>query len=403
MNKFLLLAFRNLSRNPSRNFLSAFTIFFGALILLISSFLADGISDGIITNLVAIESGTVMVTFQKSTSDIRDSKVYTDMHKRILKKLSPVVLDSDLRTRLRFDGILFGPSGQSSTLVIKGIDPERETHLKNYLLPTEGRSLSSEGQEIYLSQQAADQLEIKAGDQVTLVLNTWGNQINAMDVTVSGIFANVAPWVDYVAYVSIPTSQSLYAAEMSNQYLISSVTLADAGVIAEKVKSALDQEPVVVRTYLSAGGFQLGIANANRYTFLAFSFLLIFIVGLGIMSLVGITVRERTSEIGMLLSLGFQRFQIFLLFVMEIVILTSISVVIAAIVGYAIYLFLATNGIELSGVARNAFGTAKLFPALHVNQFILMSTVCLLMSFIGAAIPAWNILKFDADEILRKE
>jgi putative ABC transport system permease protein len=403
MYKFVLLAFRNLSRNPSRNLLSATTIFFGAFVLLTSSFLADGISDGIIKNLVAIESGTVMVTFQKSTTDIRDAKIYTDMHNRIIEKLSGIVKKDELRTRLRFDGILFGPTGQSATLMIKGIDPNKETHLTNYLVPIEGSVLSAAGQEVYMSKQAAEQLDVKAGDQVTLVLNTWGNQINAMDLTVSGVFANVAPWVDYVAYVSKPTSHSLYAAEMSNQYLIDSSKLADADLISADVKQALSDEPVLVRTYLSAGGFQLGIANANRYTFLAFSFLLILIVGLGIMSLVGITVRERTSEIGMLLSLGFQRSQVIILFVLEIMVLTIISIVAASIAGLIIYLCLIDSGIELSGVARNAFGTARLFPALHIYQFILMSSVCLLMSFFGAVVPAWNILKFNADEILRKE
>jgi ABC-type lipoprotein release transport system permease subunit len=402
MQKLFALAWRNLRRNPKRNLLAGFTIFVGGLVLLCSLFLADGIADGILRNLVAIESGTVLVTYKKETETIKDPAAYAAMHQRVNAALAGLAGQERVRTRLRFDGILFGPGGESATLAVKGIDPLRETPLASYLVPASGRMLSAHGREIYLSEEIAGQLRVQPGDQITLVLNTWGNQINAMDVTLAGIFGNVAPWVDFVAYVSLPTARSLYAADMSNQYLLDTDDLAVAPQLERQVTAALAAEPVDVRSYQRAGGFQLGIANANRYTFLVFSIVLFLIVGMGIASLISITVRERGPELGMLLAIGFRGRQLIGLLVLEVLILAAIAMLAAGGTGAAIYAALASNGIELSGVARNAFGTARLVPAAHLYQLAVLVGACLGMAFLGAVVPATRILQLNTDEILRK-
>lgn len=402
MQKPLALAWRNLSRNPRRNLMAALTIFVSALVLLCSLFLADGISDGIVSNLVAIESGTVFVSYKKETEAIKDPAEFAAMHKRVQSALEGAVGTQRVRTRLRFDGILFGPGGDTATLALKGIEPQRETQLANYLVPRSGRMIAVEGQEIYLSEQVAAQLRVRPGDRITLVLNTWGNQINAVDLTLSGVFGNVAPWVDFVGYVSLPTARNLYAVDMSNQYLLDTAELAGAAALEQRVAGALASEPVQVRNYQRAGGFQLSIANANRYTFLAFSTVLFVVVGMGIASLISITVRERAPEMGMLLAIGYRGPQLIALLLLEVLILATMAMLAAGATGGAIYAALVSQGIELSGVARNAFGTARLMPAAHPYQFAVLVTACLGMAILGAIVPAARILKLNTDEILRK-
>jgi len=402
MQKPLALAWRNLSRNPRRNLIAAITIFVSALVLLCSLFLADGISDGIVRNLVAIESGTVFVSYKKETDAIKDPAEFAAMHRHVQSVLSDVVGAQQVRTRLRFDGILFGPGGDTATLALKGIDPARETQLASYLVPKSGRMIAAEGQEIYLSEQVAAQLRVRPGDRITLVLNTWGNQINAVDLTLAGVFGNVAPWVDYTGYVSLPTARELYAVDMSNQYLLDTPDLGGAAALEGRVAEALADQPVQVRNYHRAGGFQLGIASANRYTFLAFSSVLFVVVGMGIASLISITVRERAPELGMLLAIGYRGPQLIVLLLLEVLILAAMAMLAAGATGSAIYAAIASQGIELSGVARNAFGTARLMPAAHPYQLAVLATACLGMAVLGAIVPAARILRLNTDEILRK-
>jgi len=402
MQKPLALAWRNLSRNPRRNLLAALTIFVSALVLLCSLFLADGISDGIVRNLVAIESGTVFVSYKKETEAIKDPAEFARLHQRVQAALSDLVGADRVRTRLRFDGILFGPGGDTATLALKGIEPRRETQLATYLAPRSGRMIAPEGQEIYLSEQVAAQLRVRPGDRITLVLNTWGNQINAVDLTLSGVFGNVAPWVDFVGYVALPTARQLYAADMSNQYLLDTPDLDGAGALEQRVQAALAGQPVQARNYRRAGGFQLGIASANRYTFLIFSTVLFVVVGMGIASLISITVRERAPELGMLLAIGYRGPQLIVLLLLEVLILAAMAMLAAGATGGAIYAALVSQGIELSGVARNAFGTARLLPAAHPYQLAVLAAACLGMAFLGAIVPAARILKLNTDEILRK-
>jgi putative ABC transport system permease protein len=402
MQKFTTLAWRNLRRNPKRSLLSGATIFVGALVLLCSLFMGDGIADGMIGNLVAIESGSVLLTYDKDGPQTKDPAAFSVMHRRVLATLTGLEGVQRVRTRLRFDAILFGPGGSSATLAVKGIDPAAETPLREYLVPVDGRMLAPDGREIYLSQQVAGQLQVRAGDQITVVLNTWGNQINAIDVNVAGVFANVAPWVDYVAYVTLPTARSLYAADISNQYLLDTARLAQAPAVVAAALKALASEPLLVRDYKRAGGFQLGIANANRYSFIIFSVVLFLVVGLGIAGLISITVRERGGEFGMLLAIGFEARQLIALLLMEIVILSGLAMAAALVAGGALYLSLASAGIELQGVARNAFGTARLLPAAHPYQLGVLVAACLGMALAGALIPARRVFKLNTDEILRK-
>lgn len=401
--KFLvLLAWRNLQCNRQRSLVSGMTIFISALILLNSFFLGDGITDGMVQKLVAIESGTVFITYDKEADTASRPDMLLKTHKRTLEALAAIGDVKQVRSRLRFDGMLFGPGGESFMLALKGIDPEAERELLEYLPPREGRSISADGDEILISQTVADALRVQAGDKITLVSNTWGNEVNALDLTVAGIFANVAPWVDYVAYTSLKTARNLFAENIANQYLVDLSDLSEAALLAGRIENALEGEPLSIETYRSAGGFQLGIASANRYSFIAFSALLLSVVGMGIASMMGITVRERSGELGTLLAIGFQTRQLMILLITEVAILVVLATSAAIGVGLLIYLGLSYHGIALEGVARNAFGTATLRPAVHPYQFVALISTCLIMGMGGAFFPALRVFKLQPDEILTR-
>lgn len=401
MFELMPMALRNVRRNLVRNLFVGGTIFFGALVLLISLFLGDGITEGIIRNLVAIESGAVLVSYQKDAPATKDPAQFAAVHQRVSSQLSALPGLERMRSRLRFDGLLFGPTGKSAQLVIKGIVAADEEPLAAYLEPAVGRFLA-EGNEIYLSRQAAGELGVDGGDSITLVLNTWGDQINALDLEVVGIFENVAPWVDYTAYVPLAAAREMWGAEISNLYLLDLPDLGDTAATVAVAKQALPDEPVRVRSYGAAGGFLLGIANANRYTFWGFNFLLYVVVAMGIANLMSITVREREPELGVLMTMGYNARHLLRLLLSEILVLAGVATLAALAVGFGLYLWLARDGIQLAGVARNAFGASKLVPALHFYQIALVALATLGMSLLGGLLPASRAARLSTTRILRK-
>jgi putative ABC transport system permease protein len=402
MPKLFLLAWRNLQRNHRRNLVMGSTIFLGGLVLLCSLFMADGVADGIIRNLVAIESGAVLVQYDARAPALRAPATMVALHQRVLKSLEGMHATVGIRTRLRFEAMLVGPKGDSMTLSVKGIEAEREPELRNYLVPAAGKMIAAEAPEVMISQQVAAQLHLLTGDRVTILVNTFGSQLNALDFTVSGVFTNVAPWVDYVAFVPLPLARSLYTAEASNQYLLDTDGLGQAALLAQQVKTALAQEPVVVRNYHQAGGFLLGIANANRYTFMGFSALLFIVVAIGVASLIGITIRERSGELGTMMALGFEGRQLMGLLIVEVQMLAALSTMGVMVAAFAIYVTLSVHGIELHGVAANAFGAARLAPSARPYQLLVTAAACMLMPLLGTFIPARRVLRMSTDDILRK-
>jgi len=104
----------------------------------------------------------------------------------------------------------------------------------------------------------------------------------------------------------------------------------------------------------------------------------------------------------MLSAIGFERGQLVNMLVLEALLLAALATLAAVLAGSAIYLGLSQHGIALDGVARNAFGSARLMPAVHGYQLAVTVTACLLMALAGAFLPARRILRLPADEVFRK-
>src|SRR3989441_9751107 len=123
-----------------------------------------------------------------------------------------LLADPDVRQvlpRVEFSGLI--SNGDKSTVMLAaGIDPDAEFAVKGpFLKVTEGEVLqSSERGKVMLGAGLARSLKATPGTSLTLLASTTEGALNALDVTVQGVFSTGIPDVDKrLVYTDVATAQ----------------------------------------------------------------------------------------------------------------------------------------------------------------------------------------------------
>ena len=391
MNGLLGLAARNLGRNRQRTALLASTLFLAALCLHLALAVADGLTRSITGDLVALETGAVSISPGGAAGPApSDPEAAAALDRAVTERLVGVSARG-LRSRLEFDAVGTTAAGAAQQLRFIGVEPAREPALGAALVPHAGRFLlAADTTGLVVSESVASHLELEVGDTVTVLATTWGEEINALDLELTGVFENVAPWLDYNAYLPRDSATELFGAPFANRTLVDLEDLDQAPALAAELTERLAGLPVTVTDFHAGAGFLLGIVTALRWTFTSFAVLLYAVAGLGLTMLLALSVRERRRELATLLALGFPPRRIVLLVLAEAGLLAVAATALAALVTCGLHLAVGNAGIALEGLAKNAFGTGRLTTALAPYQLVAIGLAGVGTSLAGAFGPAWK-------------
>jgi putative ABC transport system permease protein len=240
---------------------------------------------------------------------------------------------------------------------------------------------------VALAQGLADLLHLKPGGQAALLSNTLSGQANALDVTVGGTFnTGNAGTNDLYAFMPLQLVRSLYDADGRADRL---TILLDDVDQTEAVRARLLE-------VLKKAGFDVEMSTWNElsafYTQVHGMFDMIFgfifsivltVVVMSVANSMGMTVVERTREIGTLRAVGLRRSGVVRLFVGEAALLTlvgcSVGLLITLAVKYGI------NAAGISYVPPNQTAPVPLLVDLDVVRILFTA---LMMSVVGA-LAAW--------------
>ncbi|MDX1998295.1 MAG: FtsX-like permease family protein [Thermoanaerobaculia bacterium] len=399
MNGLLRLAARNLGRNRRRTALLGTTLFLAGLCLHLALAVADGLTRSITRDLVTLETGAVAVSPGGPAGPApSDPAAAAALDQTVRARLEGLASDG-VRRRLEFDAVAMSLGGISQQLRFVALEPDTEPALAATLRPRAGRFLvTTDAAGLVLSQAVAGRLQLEVGDTVTVLATTWGAEINALDLELVGIFEDVAPWIDYNAYLTRAPATELFGAEFANRTLLDVADLAAAPALAAEVNRRLAGLPVTVTDFQAGAGFLLGIVTALRWTFASFAVLLYAVAGLGLALLLALSVRERRRELSTLLALGFPPRRIVLLVLAEAGLVAVVATAAALLATLAVHVSFGSTGIALEGLAKNAFGTGRLSTALAPYQVAAIAAAGIGTSLAGALGPAWNAVRAKAQD-----
>jgi putative ABC transport system permease protein len=316
---------------------------------------------------------------------------------RLLKDEPHVTL---VAPRLALSGLI--SNGRASTIfVAEAIEPAAMERLQEGILTDAERASGmynevrkqldpARPEVVELSGGLVDILHLPAGGQAAVLVNTLSGQANALDITVGHTFnTGNAGSNDKFAFFSLDLARSLLDGEGRADRL--TLLLDDAGqtvpvrdrLLARLTAAGFDVE---IETWQELSSFYTQVHGMFDMIF-GFIFLIVLtVVVMSVANSMGMTVVERTREIGTLRAIGLKRRGVVLLFTTESMLLTLLGCAVGLLLTLGVRWGI--NAANVSYIPPNSVSPVPLLVDLDRNRilftFVLMGVVGTLAAFLPA-------------------
>jgi len=408
------LGFRNLGRHLRRSLIIGITVLSCTCILIVASGLVRAISVNLMENIRLIQTGDLQIREpvpgvlygQGPEPVIVSLEYWFSIDDNLLDRLTGLKGVKTAAPRINMTGSLMANGKSVLRTALFGLYPEREREISRLLPVVEGRFLKSDMEEVYISSQMAAELDLNAGDTLTLMCRSIEGEDVAKEFSVSGIFSFTSPWQSFFVFIPLNILQELINTGDLVQEIKIFLTYPDKWPeIIKKVQKIIFTDighQMDVRPYTEVGRFYLGMLKGSRAVlFIMYAFLGI-ITGVGSMSMLITATYERKREIGIIRSMGSSSGYIASLFILENIFLTFLSSSIGVVTGFFACIMINVIHFEPASSAYALMTGNKsvlAFPGFWgiILPYFVMNVIGLISSLYPARIAA----KLDIVDILR--
>ncbi|WP_342380835.1 FtsX-like permease family protein [Myxococcus stipitatus] len=365
MFQLFLIAFRNLGTHRRRTLLLGGAIAGVTALLVILMGLSQGMEETMLRSATTLGTGHVNVAgFYKITSG-QAAPVVT-AYPKILELVRKEVPELDYAVQRGRGWAKLVSEKTSSQVGVGGIDVKDEPGFRQVLQVRSG-SMDDLAQPntVLIFEKQAKRLEVKVGDIVTIAAPTMRGTNNTVDVRVAAIAADVGMMSDFNVYVPSQTLRALYQLrdDSTGAIFLYLKDLKQMAQVQARVRQLLtDAGYTLMDNDPRAFWFKFDVVNREEWTgqklditnwedemsFITWTlkalngltgiltFVLLVIIGVGIMNTLWIAIRERTREIGTLRAIGMQRTRVMVMFLFEAMTLGALGTLAGAIIGFVV-------------------------------------------------------------------
>ncbi|MFX1251169.1 MAG: ABC transporter permease [Promethearchaeota archaeon] len=409
MSKLLKLAWRNVQRNRRRTIITASAIILGVTMMLIVSGIISGMLERTVNNSVELETGHIKI-FPKGyydKSDLMPTNLLIKGYSEIINLLDEINGVKDISPRIKAGGVL-QIEGNSSGVVINGIDPEEDSKIRDLEKRIiEGEKLVNEDANFtMIGETLANKLKIELNDEVLLSAVAANGSAVFETVTVKAIFSTgLSSYDGNMIFLSLPKAQNMLKIGRENVTEI---------VVMVDNPQDLNFLTTVIKTELMNNDYDFEVFNWEELapdlaqfvemekgfgTF--FLLIVLFIASSGILNTMLMAVYERVKEVGVMAAFGYKRRHILILFLWEGLIIGIIGAIIGYILGLGITYYLSVTGIDFAGGAVVEFFETTVYPKLSLLDAILPFILAMFIALLASFYPAYKASKLEPVEALR--
>lgn len=400
MKAIFKLAWRNLFRNPRRTAASLFTVALGSAGLLIYQAFNTGIMNQYRENTIHGHYGFGQVFPADYYGKVHEKpwEFWIADPQGAEQKLRSVTGVVDVFPRVSFyaflvkGGVTLGGRGE-------GILSERENVFFNKMNFIDGGDIQAED-EVILGKGLADSLGVKAGENLTVLTQTFNGQLNGADLRVAGIFHMGIKFIDDQFFrLPLKTAQSLLDTQKVELFSLSTTGVQDWEKIEAGIRGTAPELDPIRFEVLDRVYYQ----NSVDFLEAQFSFIrsiILLIVALGIFNTIAVGLLERAGEIGALRANGETRRRLFGILVFENALLGLLGGLIGITTAVLLDRLILFRGIPMPpgpGITRSYL----IYLEMQGPHFAAALALPVLTAILASLWPIRRLLKRSIPDLLR--
>ena len=417
------IAIRSLLQHRLRSGVLAAAIALVTLLMGVILGVAEGLNRTLIESSTTLMSGHVNVGgfFKPTAGQAAPVVVHASELEKIVRTAVPELTYIAHRGRGWAKAI---SESNAKMFGLSGVDVEHEVGLKKVLVIKDGKidDLARRGTIMLFEEQARD-LEVKVGEKITLSAPTARGVNNTIDVTVVAVAKSMGLMSQFSSFMNAQTLRDLYQFNDDTtgalQIYLPSADIGQVKRVQERLRTSLGNAGYQLlaedpRAFFfkfenvsreAWTGQKLDVTNwRDEVSFVSWTvdlmnivafvlgLVMLAIVGVGIMIVMWISIRERTREIGALRAIGMQRTGVLVMFLLEGFALATVSTLVGAALGAVLSSALNSAQIPLPIQAQLIMMSERLVViptwqwALTSSAFIIgiITAISLIPSFIAA-------------------
>lgn len=344
------MALRNLRRNLRRSIITASAISLGLGMLMFSSGGTDGMTNRMIEKGVGGSAGHVVIQ-APGWQEEREARDTVPDSPAVAAKLQETLPEALIVKRVFLDGLLTSPQAAMGVAVL-AVEPEREAQVSEIDDKiVAGSYLDGDGRGIVLGKTLAESLDVELGDKVVL-MSQGEEDLESRLFRVKGIYSFGVTELDgSYAQIELASAQEMLGlGDAVNQISAHLPSARDTELATAAVQTAFAGAAVDVLPWQQALPDLADYVAAEQGEIYVMYFIIFFMVGLGIVNTVLMSVMERLREFGVMLSLGATPARLARLVLTEAVLLGFLASLLGVGIGLLFNWPLWTSGIDMSGI-----------------------------------------------------
>jgi ABC-type lipoprotein release transport system permease subunit len=395
------ISWRNIWRNKLRSLVVIFSIVFGLLGGIIIIAMSYGLNEERMNNAVDTYLSHIQI------HNILFSEDYNIKHTINNLDIIEKAINEDKRVvsyskRIVLNGMLSNSNG-SYGIQVKGVDPEEEVKVTNtYEKIIDGEYFKSKRDNtILVGKKLADKLNLNLKSKVVITFQDENYELTSLLYRVEGIFRSGNSRYDEMN-VFVKNKSIIKNLPGFKGYHEMPILLNDIDLRGEVKKDLIPLSSNNIVEGWDDISKELAYAN-EMLSAVLYIFMMIILSGLsfGVVNTMLMAILERRKEIGMLMSIGMNRYKIFMMISFETIFLSLIALPFGLLTSYMIVDYYSVVGIDLSiveaGLENFGVGT-RLYFKVPNKEYFNVSLMVFVISIFSSVFPSIRALKINPVE-----
>lgn len=285
-----------------------------------------------------------------------------------------------------------------------GVEPENAAALQSVMWLPENQQLNAGSKfEVLLGAGLARQMNVKVNDDVTALANTLDGVMNAVDLKVKGIFRTGLSEIDEnVFFLPLSAAQTLLDTHDIDKLTLRIANVDKAEDVRAQIQPAISglNETYKAKTWYEQADFYRRTEAFYKLQDRVITIILVSLILLGILNSVGMSIYERTGEIGTIRALGDSENSLIHQFLLEGSVLGFLGVAVGFILGPMLVILINSAGftMDVPGASVPVPIEVQMIP----EAFFEAAVVSVIAAILASYIPSVRASRISIVDALRE-